>query len=153
MTDKETQDRHDFLDKALNEYYRLKHLRTMSELPINEIKSTLGCLSILFVPIMRYMTDQALKPEEAKRDYANLKDKAQNILNSENVRKDVRSAFEELSKKEIVTEEIFVKVFAKALSDDSLRRQLDIPLDPVLFAIIGHDIFKIGIREYCGGNS
>ena len=107
MTDKKAIDKHKFLNQVSNEFYRLKALRSMGQLP---------------------------------------------VLNNAEIRNAIRNAFEELPKDEIVTEEIFVRVFTETLNDDDLRQRFDIPLDPVLFAMVGYGIFKMGIREYCGGN-
>lgn len=149
MADQETINEHDFLNQVSNEFYRLKALREMEKLPAEPLRFTFGCLSLPIISILQFMTNKALKAEKAKRDYESLTDEGNAILNSKETKLTVRKAFEELLKNEIVTEETFVEVFAKALMAEAKQSKGEIRLDPVLFAPVGYTIFTMGIREFC----
>lgn len=141
-----------FFREVSDEFYRLSALRTVEKMPIEKLRTELGCVSIPIIPILQRMNAWALKADKEKRNYESLTDEVNAILDNAETRKAIRKALEELPKDEIVTEETFVRVFTETLSQNGLRQRLDIPLDPVLFALIGYGIHTIGIREYCRGD-
>ncbi|MEJ7846790.1 MAG: hypothetical protein WKF92_01740 [Pyrinomonadaceae bacterium] len=145
----------DFEKRVKEEYDNYKSLNDAENFPIEELQrgfqgSLFGCL---FTPFFTLFNPKwILRKEREKRNYENFEIKVQSLLSENGVRLAIRDNFEKIPKDEIVTEEVFVSVFTETLREDDLRRQFNIPLNPILFAMVGYGIFKVGVREFCRGS-
>ena len=144
----------DFGKRVKEEFEIYKSLNDAENFPIEELQSKFqgslfGCLFSLFFTL--FNPKRILRKEREKRNYGNFEIKVQSLLSENGVRLAIRDNFEKLPKDEIVTEEVFVRVFTETLREDDLRRQFNIPLNPILFAMVGYGIFKMGVREFCLG--
>jgi hypothetical protein len=145
-----------FQKQVANEFYQYKSLNDAESISVEELKrgfrgTGFGCLFSPLMSLLDRFGKNTLRKEREKRNYDDFEIKTHSLLGQSEIREAIRNAFEELPKNEIVTEETFVRVFTETLSQDELRQRLDIPLDPILFAMVGYGIFKKGIREFCGG--
>ncbi len=146
-----------FQKQVADEFYQYKSLNDAESFPVEELErgfrgTGFGCLFSPIAVLLDRFGKNTLRKEREKRNYANFEAKTHSLLSQGEIREAIRNAFEELPKNEIVTEETFVRVFTETLSQDDLRQQLDITLDPILFAMVGYGIFKKGIREFCDGD-
>ena len=147
-----------FQKQVAEEFYQYKSLNDAESFSIEELKhafrgTAFGCLFSPIAGLLDRFSKNTIGKELDKRNYADFEIKTHSLLGQSEIRKAIRNAFEELPKNEIVTEETFVRVFTETLSQDELRQRLDIPLDPILFAMVGYGIFKKGIREFCDGTA
>lgn len=152
---KEDFEKDDFQKRVAEEFDRNRSINTAENFPLEKLErglrgSAFGCLLIPMLTL--FHPKRLLRKEREKRNYASFETKTNLLLNERGIREAIREAFEELPKDEIVTEDTFVRVFTETLSRDDLRQQFDIPLKPILFAMVGYGIFKVGIREFCSGH-
>lgn len=146
-----------FQKQVAEEFYQYKSLNDAESISVEDLRrgfrgTAFGCLFSPIAVLLDRFGKNTLRKEREKRNYADFETKAYSLLGQSEIREAIRNAFEELPKDEIVTEETFVRVFTETLSQNELRQRLDIPLDPILFAMVGYSIFKKGIREYCHGD-
>lgn len=153
MQNYESDNYEDFRKSVRDEYYTLKSLTELGKFPLDELESGFrglaGCLFIPFLKVLDPFSKRIIRKEIEKKNYSSFNFQAEEILNIIEIKRAIRLAFEELPKEIIVTEDIFLKVFTATLFKEGLRSQLDIPLEPTLFAIVGYRIFSKGIQTFC----
>ncbi|HSK70897.1 MAG TPA: hypothetical protein VK892_04320 [Pyrinomonadaceae bacterium] len=106
------------------------------------VKKGLGCLFIPFSFIADNLGGWFLKNEAEKREIDKFAKEAEDLSADRQIKTLICEALQKASRKEIITEEKFVKIVTENLLGL-------IPLEPVLFASVAFKISETGIEKFC----
>lgn len=135
-----------FNEKVLHEFQFLKGLKLNKQFQSDaykyNLRKDLGCFFIPFAIIADNLGGWFLKNEAEKREVEKFAREAKELLADKQIEKLICEALQKASRKEIITEEKFVRIVTENLLGV-------IPLEPVLFASIAFQISETGIEKFC----
>jgi hypothetical protein len=144
----------DFSEEVFRGFEFLKvtgnHESFFKDLKKNSGKGLLsGCLFIPFITAVDKFGRKTTEAIRRKEKYFENERNAESLLARGDIKKAVCDALKGLSKKEILTEEKFVKTITSALVEKNSEGEFTIPVEPFLFAMIAFKIWKIGSENFC----
>lgn len=154
MTAEADFDLEDFQKKVVEDFHFLKASKTFRKFRQEEIhkdfrKNPAGCLFLPIVLLGDWIGWRLFQTEEKKRNHGAFQKEAGELLAQGEIRDALCKSLRETSRKEILTEEKFIRTVTKTLAENNLRKQFVIPLEPVLFACIAYEISETGFDDFC----
>ncbi len=143
-----------FQKEVREQYYALKAIRQGTDLrgfeqKLDWHKSVSGRIFIfIFRFVFRFMK-RALDKDYKRRGFDLVENQANRLVFNSEIRRTICSAMQGRPKTEIITEDVFVEIFTAVLMSDAILARLDFQLDPVLFAMVGYEIYSTGLPSYC----
>ena len=154
MNDNSFVDLIDFQEKVINEYERLKGIKSAGKIDLNKIKkdfkgSYWGCLSIPVFRIINRFGESTLAKVRREKNYEDFEEYANVLISQNGINQAVCDSIKNLNQNEILTEERFVKLIVETLTENDLRKRFAVHLEPTLFAFIAYIIFQRRLENYC----
>lgn len=146
-----------FNEEVFQEYDFWKMTKTV-KYPSEAMNADSGrnALGYLLKPILRFFDSlgkKEIEKERRRKKHFENEQYAKTLLARADIGTIVCSAIEGFSKKEILTEEKFVKTITRILVEKVSEGKFTIPFEPVLFAAIAYKISETGIEEFCASLS
>lgn len=153
MDDNSFVDLNDFQEKVLNEYNRLKGIKGAEKFDLGESKNFHGSYwGCLFIPVFRVINifgKSTLAKVRRENNYEDFENRASVLVSQNGINQAICDSIKNLNKNEILTEERFVRLIVEALTENDLRKQFGIHLEPILFAFTAYIIFGRRLENYC----
>jgi hypothetical protein len=144
----------EFKQSMLEQFFMIKSLREAESFPLTDLKRGLrshwlGCFLVPLTLLLDRYAKNIVSKEVEKRHFDDHRTKADAVLRDERIRRRICSAFQDLPKDKIVTEDAFVEVVCRALSRAESSDEVYIPNEASLRAMIAYQIFIAGIEKFC----
>lgn len=145
-----TDELEEFQKKVFAEYELIKSFEKSST-RINESreKDKKGCLSAPFALLADLLVDKILGREKLKRNFAGNEREAGELLLQKEISNRICAMIADISRREILTEERFVREMTAAFYRSDLASQFIIPENALLYAMMATEIFNIGLESFC----
>ncbi len=147
-------DDQEFVKKVLDEFYLLKSLKEAEKFDDNVIKrgfggSLFGCFFIPVLKIINEFGKKTIKEKTNEKNYTEFEKEANELISQKDINVTICKSIKNLNKNVILTEDKFVEIVCRSLTQNDVRTQFVIPFEPTLFAFIAYIIFQNKLENYC----
>lgn len=125
----------------------------IEDFPKNVEKSWRGIISAWFISFWQWFfggfIGRANKQIARDKNYEGFEKEAYELRIEHDISKEICSSIARLRRYEVLTEEKFVRILTATILQPKLVKKFVIPRNPILYAIIAHQIFETGLEKYC----